>query len=164
MNMRLSIVHNEVQQAAIVVLNGLFKDTPKRVHRIVKKADEEEADREGRPRKYSFSPAQCNDMFERGITIKEIAESSNPKMCRNYVAAMIDRYRIEAGLTARPKADRKYTSIRQGLGKTSLLRVAEVEELMGKYPPTRIGTMLDIHHNTVTRIIHHINKLRGETT
>ena len=43
MNMRLAIVHSEVQQAIIIVLNGLHKDTPSHVHRIVKKADEEEA-------------------------------------------------------------------------------------------------------------------------
>ena len=42
MNMRLAIVHSEVQQAIIIVLNGLHKDTPSHVHRIVKKADEEE--------------------------------------------------------------------------------------------------------------------------
>ena len=164
-NMKLMLCfYKEVQQAVIIVLDGLHKDTPSHVHRIVKKADEEEADREGRPRKYSFSPAQCNDMFDRGITIKEIASSSEPKMNRNYVAAMIDKYRADAGLTTRPKVDRKYTSMRQGLGKATLLRVAEVEELMDKYPPTRIGTMLDIHHNTVSRIIKHINNLRGETT
>lgn len=153
------------QQMTIAKLQEMFKHASPRVHRLSHKEDKEVEEKinkgvGGRPRKYSVTPAQANAMFESGITILEIAKSSEPEMCRDYTAAMIDKFRKAADLPTRPKPIRHYKSIRVGLSAGTLLRVPEVEALLGKHSITQIGFMLKMHHKTVHRMVVYIDKNR----